>query len=517
VQRIVGDRYSLVRPLGRGGMGEVWLGRDTRLDRDVAVKLLRPSSLPAGADVDALINRFAREARLTAKLENPGVPAVYDTGSDEDDLYLVMQLIGGADLAEFQAENEPVPVGWVVAIGAQIASVLGAAHGAGLIHRDLKPRNVMITETGEIKVLDFGIAVLRDVDMTRITRTSEAVGTPAYMAPEQAMHNQASPSSDLYSLGCVLYELLTGQYVFDAQTPLAMMHRHFNDTPEPVLSLRPEAGQQLADLITRLLAKKPEARPVDAREVYDALMPLLPPPSPGNALIPMDPTRPFRDHLAVSKRPDRSTSVQVRPVDPPTMPVLRPVTRPPAMSPHMSPLPMTQPHMSPTPMSPLPVSQLPMATPVPMIPLDTPGRRMWEGALLVFGFTALAVYLAEVLGRKDVPNPATSISIGVIPLVFGLRMRKKRMRLPHFWSIGGFGKPPRPASAAERVVEWVLVLLGAAMFVVYTTSTIVYLSGGTWDFATTTPSSGIIFGLGLLTPGVLMRQHRLGKRYPWSP
>jgi serine/threonine protein kinase len=504
LQRIVGDRYSLVRPLGRGGMGEVWLGRDTRLDRDVAVKLLRPSVLPVGADVDALINRFAREARLTAKLENPGVPAVYDTGTDEDDLYLVMQLIGGADLAEFQAENEPVPVGWVVAIGAQIASVLGAAHGAGLIHRDLKPRNVMITGNGEIKVLDFGIAVLRDVDMTRITRTSEAVGTPAYMAPEQAMHNQASPSSDLYSLGCVLYELLTGRYVFDAQTPLAMMHRHYADTPEPVLSLRPEAGQRLADLITRLLAKKPEARPVDAREVYDTLLPLLPPPGPGQ--IPMDPTRPFRDQLAAPQRPDRSHSVEVRPADPPTMPVFRPVTPPP-----MTPQPFTQPAMSPMPMA-----QPPMPTPVAMAPLDTPGRRMWEGTLLMFGLTVLAVYLAEVLGRKNVPDAGATITIGVIPLFFGLRMRKRRMRLPHFFSIGGFGKPPRPASQAERVVEWVLVILGGAMFVVYGISTVVYLAGGTWDFATTTPASGIIFGLGLLVPGVLMRQHRLGKRYPWS-
>jgi serine/threonine protein kinase len=497
-------------------MGEVWLGRDTRLDRDVAVKLLRPSVLPAGADVDALINRFAREARLTAKLENPGVPAVYDTGTDEDDLYLVMQLIGGADLAEFQAENEPVPVGWVVAIGAQIASVLGAAHGAGLIHRDLKPRNVMITNNGEIKVLDFGIAVLRDVDMTRITRTSEAVGTPAYMAPEQAMHNQASPSSDLYSLGCVLYELLTGQYVFDAQTPLAMMHRHFADTPEPVLSLRPEAGQRLADLITRLLAKKPEARPVDAREVYDTLLPLLPPQAPNSAQIPMDPTRPFRDQLAVPQRPDRSASVQAGPVDPPTMPVFRPVTPPPMTQPDMSPIPMSPLQMAPVRMSPVPMTQLPMPTPVPMFPLDTPGRRMWEGSLLMFGFIVLAIYLAEVLGNKDVPDPATSISIGVIPLFFGVRMRKRRLQLPHFWSIGGFGKPPRPAGRGEHVVEWVLLILGTAMFVVYTASTVVYLNGGTWDFTTTTPASGITFGLGLLIPGVLMRQHRLGKRYPWS-
>ncbi|MET0237006.1 MAG: serine/threonine-protein kinase [Kibdelosporangium sp.] len=505
--RIVGNRYSLVRPLGRGGMGEVWLGRDTRLDRDVAVKLLRPSVLPAGADVDALINRFAREARLTARLENPGVPAVYDTGQDEDDLYLVMQVIGGADLAEFQAENEPVPVAWVVAIGAQIASVLGAAHGAGLVHRDLKPRNVMITHNGEIKVLDFGIAVLRDVDMTRITRTSEAVGTPAYMAPEQAMHNQASPSSDLYSLGCVLYELLTGRYVFDAQTPLAMMHRHYADTPEPVLSLRPDAGPRLADLITRLLAKKPEARPVDAREVYDSLLPLLPPPAPHGAKIPMDPTRPFRDQLGAPQRPERAPSVRVRPVEPATMPVLRPVT----------PTPLTPPpafgSFTPPPMTPAGLAPAPVA----LSPLDTPGRRMWEGTLLMFAFTAIAIYVADLLTLESAPDPTTAILLGAIPLFFGLRMRQRRMRLRYFWSIGGFRMPPRATSNAERAIEKILVILGGVMLLVYSTSTVVYLSGGTWNFASTSPSNGIIFSLGFLIPGVLMRQHRLGKPYPWSP
>ncbi|MBP2329826.1 serine/threonine protein kinase [Kibdelosporangium banguiense] len=513
MQRIVGDRYSLVRPLGRGGMGEVWLGRDTRLDRDVAVKLLRPSSLPAGADVEALINRFAREARLTAKLENPGVPAVYDTGQDEDDLFLVMQVIGGADLAEFQAENEPVPVGWVVAIGAQIASVLGAAHGAGLIHRDLKPRNVMITENGEIKVLDFGIAVLRDVDMTRITRTSEAVGTPAYMAPEQAMHGQFSPSSDLYSLGCVLYELLTGKYVFDAQTPLAMMHRHFADTPEPVLSLRPDAGPRLADLVARLLAKKPEARPADAREVYDTLLPLLPPPVHNGARIPMDPTRPFRDQLAVPQRPERSLSVQAGPVDPPTMPVLRPVTPAPTL---ITPPPMAQPFTNPPFVTPQPMPAG-VPTPVPMAPIDTPGKRMWEGTLLSIGFTVLAVLAAEMVGRKSVPDPAATISIGVILLFFGLRMRQRRMQLRYFFSIGGFRKPPRLTSRTERILERVLLIIGAMMFLVYTISTIIYLNGGTWDFTSTTPASGIIFSLAALIPGVLMRQHRLGKPYPWTP
>ncbi len=496
VQRVVDGRYELVRPLGRGGMGEVWLGRDHRLDRDVAVKLLRPSSLPALADVDALISRFDREARLTAKLENPGVPAVYDTGTDNDDLYLVMQVIAGADLAEFQAENEPVPVSWVAAIGAQIASVLGAAHAAGLIHRDLKPRNVMITETGEIKVLDFGIALLRDPNMSRLTRTAEAVGTPAYMAPEQALHGQASPSSDLYSLGCVLYELLTGQYVFDAKTALGMMHRHLSDTPRPVLSLRPDTDPALADLIARLLSKRVELRPASAHEVYEALLPLVTADKPSGAVIPMDPTRPFRDTLSAPRPPASVAAASVGVLDMPTMPAL-PVALPP-------------------PPPPLP----PDVKPAKMVPLDTGVRRVVEGYLLIWGSWETLDRLVE-LGSGGPAQLDTwaylMASAGMITL--GLWLRRRRLQLRHFWSLGPFGKRvqgPRPTKWGERTVEWLMIIAGIALWCLFIGQMIVGTINGDTFMYIEAPYRAVVICTGVLVPGLLMRQRRLGRPYPWK-
>ncbi|MET0134846.1 MAG: serine/threonine-protein kinase [Kibdelosporangium sp.] len=483
--RIVGGRYELLRPVGRGGMGEVWQGRDTRLDRDVAVKLLRPSVLPAHADVEALAVRFAREARLTAKLENPGVPAVYDTGTDNDDLYLVMQLIGGADLAEFQAENEPVPVGWVAAIGAQIAAVLGAAHAAGLIHRDLKPRNVMITHSGEVKVLDFGIAVLRDADVTRITRSAESVGTPAYMAPEQAMHGTASPSSDLYSLGCVLYELLTGRHVFEGGTPLATMHRHYTETPAPVLQLRPDTQPVLADLVTRLLAKRQDQRPANAAEVYDVLLTLLPKPANG-AKLPMDPTRPFRDQLSIPPRP-------------------APVVVPQHPTP---PVPQAQQEIRP---------RIEATDRYPHR-LDTPGRRIGEGTLLTFGVLVAGLEATEALDGSASPDPAAGVAIGVAILLLGLWLRKRRLDLPRPWTIrfGRRAAEPTPSGRLERILERVLLIMGGMMTVVYAVCWLLDVVGvAAWTF-TTGPAGGIFLGLMTLLPGVLMRQRRLGRPYPWS-
>jgi serine/threonine protein kinase len=308
--RLVVGRYRLDQPIGRGGMGEVWSALDVRLDRKVAVKLLRPNGLPAGVEHEALVSRFQREAMLTAKLDHPGVPAVYDTGATDDEFFLVMELIEGSDLAEFQAGYEPVETEWTAAIGAQIASVLGAAHAVNLVHRDLKPRNVMITRQGRVKVLDFGIASLLDPDLTRITATALSLGTPAYMAPEQAMHGVVSPASDLYSLGCVLYELITGKPVFTASTALALMHRHHSEAPAPVRVLRPDTAPELAVLVEQLLAKEPRARPANALEVYDRLAQLLPADRTQPVRdLPMDPTRPFRDpHATPTPRPDLGTT-----------------------------------------------------------------------------------------------------------------------------------------------------------------------------------------------------------------
>lgn len=291
-------RYELTAPIGRGGMGEVWAGYDKRLDRAVAVKLLRPQALPATGDRSALAKRFLRESRLTARVEHPGVPAVFDAGADKDRLYLVMQLVPGIDLADYLVEGTPVPIGSAVAVVAQVTSVLAAAHDMSLVHRDLKPRNVMIRPDGTVVVLDFGVAALLDADITRLTTTGETVGSPAYMSPEQVVGGKASTRSDLYSLGCILHELLAGVRPFTAEGSFAAMRQHVDVAPPPLRSQRADAPEELEELVLDLLAKEPADRPADATEVYTRLRPFLPVPGDGEGSATggsaPDPTRPYR-------------------------------------------------------------------------------------------------------------------------------------------------------------------------------------------------------------------------------
>lgn len=301
--RTLADRYELTSPIARGGMGQVWAAYDKRLDRRVAVKLFRPDAFPSSVDVRALAMRFVREARLTARVEHPGVPAVFDAGAEGDRLYLVMQLMPGVDLADFLAQRGRLPIEWAAAIAAQIASVLAAAHAVSLVHRDLKPRNIMIRPDGSVVVLDFGVAALLDADITGITATGEALGSPAYMSPEQVKGVQASPRSDLYALGCVMHELLAGSRPFMAEGTYAAMREHAEVPPPALRSLRADVPEELERLALDLLAKEPEGRPADAQEVYERLLPFLPAPSAsegdGGTL---DPTRPYRQPLAPEAR-----------------------------------------------------------------------------------------------------------------------------------------------------------------------------------------------------------------------
>lgn len=298
-RRTLADRYELTAPIGRGGMGEVWSGFDKRLDRPVAVKLLRADALPPRSDHATLAKRFLREARLTARVEHPGVPAVFDAGAEGDQLYLVMQLVPGRDLVDFLEQHRPMPIGWAVAVAAQIASVLAAAHTVSLVHRDLKPSNVMIKPDGTLTVLDFGVATLLESDLTRLTSTGEAIGSPAYMSPEQVLGGVPSPRSDLYSLGCILHELLAGCRPFAAEGTYPAMRQHVEEPPPPLRDARPDTPSPLEELVLQLLAKQPERRPADAREVYERLLPFLPAPGdPADSAAPIDPTLPYRQPLA---------------------------------------------------------------------------------------------------------------------------------------------------------------------------------------------------------------------------
>ncbi|MBB4931109.1 serine/threonine protein kinase [Lipingzhangella halophila] len=264
-------RYELSRmPLARGGMGEVWEGHDTRLDREVAVKFIR---FPDSEHDPEMVRRFVRESRITARLRHPGVPAIFDAGSHDGRPYLVMQRVHGISVADLVAEQERLEPGWAAAIAAQVCSVLTAAHGASLVHRDLKPTNLMLEPDGAVKVLDFGLAVaLEGSDVSRITRSGETPGTPAYMAPEQLMTGASTPRSDLYSLGCVLYEMLAGSRAFSGSTPYAVMSKQVSEAPPSLARLRPDVPAGLRRVVGTLLEKAPEDRPASAEDAYRALL-----------------------------------------------------------------------------------------------------------------------------------------------------------------------------------------------------------------------------------------------------
>ncbi|MGI5398449.1 protein kinase domain-containing protein [Streptomyces sp. CA-135486] len=321
--RVIANRYELSTVIGQGGMGQVWTGYDSRLDRRVAVKLLRPDRMAAATAADEMRRRFVRECRVTAQVSHPGLVTVHDAGSDGDDLYLVMQYVEGADLADHLAEHEPYPWPWAVSVAAQLCAVLAAVHAVPIVHRDLKPRNVMVKPDGTLTVLDLGVASVIDVDTTRLTHTGSPIGSPAYMAPEQAMGGAVGPYTDLYALGVLMHELLSGNVPFAGSTALGVLHRHLYEPPLPVRQLRPEVPEPLEALVLRLLAKDPQHRPSGAQEVYEALVPLLPSRgapgwSPGGG--PLDPTRPFLRPQA--PWPDRVATPP--PAAPPEPPAPRP-------------------------------------------------------------------------------------------------------------------------------------------------------------------------------------------------
>jgi serine/threonine protein kinase len=294
VTELLAGRYRVDGLLGRGGMSEVYHGYDERLDRRVAIKVLRPpADVPAAPDspeaveiLDALERdrkRFLREIRVTAQLEHPGTPAVYDTGVEQAPdgttrLWLVMQLLRGSTLeallnqADYQ--SSPPPVAWAAAIAAQIAAVLADVHRVDIVHRDIKPGNVMITDGGLVKVLDFGIAILRGAGaLPRLTQVDRTVGTPAYMSPEQCLGQVVTAASDIYSLGCLLLELLTGDAPFFATADTSLRSHHLNTRAPSARSRRADVPAELDTLVSSMLAKDPGARPA-AAAVYETLLPL---------------------------------------------------------------------------------------------------------------------------------------------------------------------------------------------------------------------------------------------------
>ncbi|MCW8096565.1 serine/threonine-protein kinase [Streptomyces tauricus] len=270
--RLIQGRYRLLDLIGRGGMGEVWRARDESLGRQVAVKCLKPlGHHHENAFTRVLRERFRREARVAAALQHRGVTVVHDFGESDGVLFLVMELLDGRNLSQLLEDNRqhPLPVGDVVDVAEQVAAALAYTHQQGIVHRDLKPANIMRLGDGTVKICDFGIARLgHDIGFTsRLTGTGIAMGTPHYMSPEQIGGTEVDRRSDLYSFGCVLYEIATGAPPFDLDDAWAVLVGHRDTPPEPPRSHRPELPEFLDRIILDLLAKDPERRPHDAREL----------------------------------------------------------------------------------------------------------------------------------------------------------------------------------------------------------------------------------------------------------
>jgi len=263
---VLGNRYVRSALLGGGGMAKVFLAHDRILDRDVALKVLREQYAEDGEFVE----RFRREATSVATLNHPNVVQVYDQGRSEDGrYYIAMEYVPGGTLKDRLDREGTLDPAEAARLASQIAEALQAAHERGIVHRDVKPQNVLLTAAGDAKVADFGIA--RAALATDISRTSLVLGTAGYMSPEQAMGEPVGPASDLYSLGVVLYELLTGEVPFGAESPVAIAMKHVTEPPHPPRGLNPMVPEEMDALVMGLLAKKPEDRYGSAAELADDL------------------------------------------------------------------------------------------------------------------------------------------------------------------------------------------------------------------------------------------------------
>src|ERR687898_2653469 len=263
------DRFVLEHELGSGGMARVFLGRDEVLDRPVAVKLLKP----VHGDTD-INDRFEREGRTAARLAHPNIVQVYDAGEAEFDgretSYIVMEYVPGGDLKGLIDEKGRLPGPELARLGEEICAGLAHAHERGVIHRDIKPHNILLDENGHAKVTDFGIA--RALDATQATRTGSFLGTALYSSPEQLQGHKATPKSDVYSLGVTLYQAAAGEPPFSGATPIEIASQHVSKMPVPPRRLGADVSEGVQALILDCLAKHPDDRPAaeEARSRLDA-------------------------------------------------------------------------------------------------------------------------------------------------------------------------------------------------------------------------------------------------------
>jgi serine/threonine-protein kinase len=264
-QQTIASRYEIKHVLGTGGMSTVYCAFDTLLERNVALKVLHDQY---GGD-EEYVERFRREARSVAQLSHPNIVTVIDRGEEDGKQFIVFEIIEGENLKELVERGGPLPVRRALELGLEVGRALAFAHGQGLVHRDVKPQNVLLNDEGRAKVTDFGIA--RVLDAVGQTETGTVLGTSHYIAPEQARGEQIDAQTDIYSFGVVLYELLTGEVPYPGDNFLTVAMKHVNDPSPSVLDRRPDTPLRLASLIERCMAKLPADRPGSMDEVVGEL------------------------------------------------------------------------------------------------------------------------------------------------------------------------------------------------------------------------------------------------------
>lgn len=262
---VIAGRYEIIELIGKGGMSSVFKAHDRLLDRIVAIKVLHPHF----TEDEEYVERFRREARSVAQLSHPGIVTVIDRGEDAGRQYIVFEYVEGENLKQLLERTGPMPVHDALVMALQMARALSFAHGRGLIHRDVKPQNVLLNPDGQAKMTDFGIA--RSVDVQGVTITGTVLGTSEYIAPEQARGSQVDAQTDVYSLGVVLYELLTGGVPYDGDNFVTVALKHVNEPVPNVLERRPDAPPRLALAVERAMAKSPDERYESMDELVEEL------------------------------------------------------------------------------------------------------------------------------------------------------------------------------------------------------------------------------------------------------
>jgi serine/threonine protein kinase len=402
-------KFQIVQRLGAGAFGTVYKAQDPELGRFVAIKTIRLEGLAASqASLDDLLARFKREAKVAAGLKHPNIVTIHEIGSLPGNSYLVMEFVDGVGLDRVVAKGGRMSVERAASIGAQVATALAFAHKHNVVHRDIKPANIMIEPGDHVKVTDFGIAKVTDSQVDQLTATGSLLGTPSYMSPEQARGSKVDGRSDLFSLGCVLYEMVAGQKAFRGESITALLFKIITEEPPPLRELDPTVSDEMVRIIAKALQKAPENRYANGQELASDLLaltrpgfvptlraidaPTLPPDAPAGDVptIAAPPTvrpEPTLASAATLARPSSTSATAPAAAAPPPLPptVLTPATvRPPS----------------------------PPASPRP--PVAAPARRKGGGAGVVAGLAVAAVLgLAVLVGggwylfaRRAAPVPA---------------------------------------------------------------------------------------------------------------